>query len=153
MFQLVPLRAGGERPPSGPSRGRARRPAKKSATLPVVYILDDDDAVRSALRMLVRVLGWEARDFGRGAELLDDALPEGNACLLVDLNMPEINGAEVVERLRAKGSRLPVIGFTGERDSPLIPRMLAAGARTVLFKPIHDEALRAAVAGALKAAP
>ena len=118
-------------------------------TVPVVFIVDDDEAVRSALRVLVRSLGWEARTFGQGRALLDEHLPEHNACILVDLNMPDMNGAEVLERLRAQGSRLPVIGFTGERDSPLIRRLQAAGAKTVLFKPIHDEALRVAIAGAL----
>jgi len=144
--------AAGPLPQSPDSRAAQNGAARDRATRPVavVYIIDDDEAVRSALRILVRSLGWEARTFGQGRALLDERMPESNACVLMDLNMPQMNGAEVLERLRAQGCRLPVIGFTAERDSPLIPRMRAAGVRAVLFKPIHDEALRVAVAGALE---
>ncbi|MDR3418598.1 MAG: response regulator [Nevskia sp.] len=117
----------------------------------MIHIVDDDEAVRSALHLLLRSLGMRAQAFESAQEFLD-ALPGGAPdCLLLDLNMPEMNGAELQETLAARASRIPVIVISARPDSPLAARALAAGARTVLEKPLREQDLIDAVQGALAA--
>lgn len=117
-----------------------------------VYIVDDDVAVCAALRVLVYSLGWNARSYSSGLRFLDDAPRQHNACLLLDLNMPDIDGEEVLRRLRALGSRLPVLLITGDREGPRLQRVLRSGAQGVLLKPFGDAELSDAVQACLRAA-
>jgi FixJ family two-component response regulator len=121
-----------------------------SATPPLVFIVDDDEAVRMATRLLARSFGWNARAFGSARELLD-ALPQGHPdCLLLDLNMPEMNGVELQLVLAARGILIPVVVITGQKDSPLAARSRAAGARAMLPKPFVDEELKRSVESVLQ---
>lgn len=116
---------------------------------PLVFIVDDDEAVRSATRLLARSFGWNARAFGSAQEFLD-ALPQGQPdCLLLDLNMPDMNGVELQMVLAARGIRIPIVVITGQRDSPLAARAQAAGASALLAKPFYDEDLKTSVERAL----
>jgi len=133
---------------SGASCGD-RSERMKDGTLPNICIVDDDEAVRGALRLLVRSFGWQARSFSSAREFLE-ALPEGKPdCLLLDLNMPEMNGAELQERLASQGISIPVIVITGQKDLKLLARSRAAGARALISKPFQDEELKACIEQAL----
>ncbi len=112
------------------------------AQAPTIYIVDDDEAVRLALRMLVISFGWKARAFESGQAFFD-ALPQGTPdCILLDLDMPGMNGAEVQESLQARRIEVPVIIITGQKNTQLVSRARAAGARDMLSKPFQDDALK-----------
>jgi two-component system response regulator DctR len=86
----------------------------------VVFIVDDDDGVRSALRMLVRSLGLKARAFASGEAFLEAFDGQAGVCVLLDVRMPGMSGIEVQRRLVAMQARVPVIFLTahGEEDVP-----------------------------------
>ena len=108
-----------------------------------VYIVDDDAAVRSALGLLARSCGWTPCPFDSAQAFLDQYQPDNESCLLLDLNMPGMNGAELCEALRTRESQLPVFIVTAHQDTPLANRALKAGARAVLAKPVDSDELLA----------
>jgi len=105
------------------------------SVLHLLYIVEDDEAVRSALSLIARCEGWSASAFTNGVEFLEAHIDERGAVLVLDINLPVINGMEVLRRLRARGSRLPVLAVTGDRLSADLDSALAAGAQGVLYKP------------------
>lgn len=111
----------------------------------IIHIVDDDEAVRSSLNLLARSFGWKARLFSSAQEFLDALPQETPSCLVLDLNMPVINGAELMETLHARQAAFPVIAITGQPLSPLVPRARAAGATQILHKPFRNEELKSAV--------
>ncbi len=111
----------------------------------MIHIVDDDDAVRSAVQLLVRSFGWRAQAFESATDYLD-ALPQGAPdCLLLDLNMPGMDGAELLRVVTGRHPGLPVIVITGEPQSPLAARALQGGAREVLDKPFGELELRRSI--------
>lgn len=112
------------------------------AELPVVHIVDDDQAVRSSLELLAEAQGWDARVFSSAAEYLESRayLNGGPACLIVDLQMPDIDGAELLETLQYRCCQLPAIVLTAWPDGKLARRARAAGVYRVIAKPFdpHD---------------
>lgn len=113
------------------------------SSVPNIFVVDDDEAVRSAVRLLVRSFGWQAQAFGSARELLAELDESEPDCVLMDLNMPEMNGAELQEALAERGNRVPVVVITAARESSLLDRVRAAGARQVLRKPFGDVELKA----------
>lgn len=111
-------------------------------TNPTILIVDDDEAVRFAISLLVQTCGWAAKEFGSAEEFLDghDGKHE-SCCLVMDLNMPGMSGADLVEELLNTSRWLPVIVVTGFPDSPLAARVRRAGVRAVLKKPFNDQLL------------
>ncbi|MDR3417465.1 MAG: response regulator [Nevskia sp.] len=111
----------------------------------VIHIVDDDEAVRSAMRLLLRSYGWRSRAFASAEEFLEALVEEVPDCLLLDLNMPGMNGAELLEVLGTRRSAVPVIVVTGEGSSALAARARGAGAEAVLDKPFSEEDLKASI--------
>lgn len=106
-----------------------------------VLIVDDDAAVRASLKFALEVEGFQVKLYDRGAALLADAnLPE-RACLVIDYRMPDIDGIELIERLRHLNVTLPAILITVRATKQL--RMLAQrlGLAAVLEKPLSDSVL------------
>lgn len=102
----------------------------------MVFIVDDDDAVRDGMLLLMTAVGYAARGFASGAEFLETTLPEdGPACLLLDLKMPGMSGMEVQEHLQERGSDLPIVFLTAHGDIPLAVRAVQRGALAFLEKP------------------
>ena len=109
---------------------------------PMIAIVDDDASVCRAVRRLVRSLGMNAETFASGKEFLDflDAMPAINAdCVILDVQMPGMNGLEVLERLVRNGNSLPVIFITAHDELGVREQALAMGAVAFLRKPFHDE--------------
>lgn len=111
---------------------------------PVVYVLDDDDTVRSSVLNLLLAEGFEARGFASGAEFIAQVDGELPCCLICDMQMPGLGGLEVASELARLGVDIPVIFMTGFGSIPLSVRAMKAGAREFLTKPaVPDELLQA----------
>jgi len=107
----------------------------------VVYLVDDDAAVRDALALLIRSIGLKARAYGDPAEFLADIKGDEIGCLVLDIRMPALNGFAVQERLNGMGCNLPIILITGHGDVAQCRRAFRAGAVDFLTKPIDETAL------------
>lgn len=109
-----------------------------------VFVVDDDDAVRTALASLLDAEGYRVGAFGSAAAFYQHPIPALPACLILDMRMPGICGLEVVAELRRKGVLIPVICITGHGSIPLSVQAMKAGAMEFLTKPVGaDELLRA----------
>lgn len=120
-------------------------------TQPTVYVVDDDASTRRALTRLLLASGFNAAPFESAEAFLNSAPLESDACLLVDIHMPGMNGVELCQKLAASGRHLPVILMTGHTD----PRTKLLAAKTdsvvTLFKPFDEEDLLNAIYLARKA--
>jgi FixJ family two-component response regulator len=108
---------------------------------PIISIVDDDLSVREATEALVRSLGYTAVSFASAEEYLQSGRVRDSSCLITDLQMPGMNGADLQDRLLADGYRTPVIVITGFCEEKARRRMLEAGAFGFLRKPFEDESL------------
>ena len=115
-----------------------------------VYIVDDDEAVRDSIRLLLESSGFAACDFASAELFLRSNIAE-MGCLLLDLHMPGISGLELLRQLRSRGIRRPVIVVSGRRDPVQDAEVWAAGASALLSKPFDDQQLLDLVAEALRA--
>jgi FixJ family two-component response regulator len=115
-----------------------------------VHIVDDDSAVRESLADLLRSMGYEAMLYGSTSEFLKVELPDGPACLILDVRLPGTSGLELQEYLRRIDIRLPVILMTGFGDIPMSVKGMKAGAVDFLTKPIRDQDLLDAVTAAIQ---
>ena len=106
-----------------------------------VYVVDDDEAVRDSMRILLESLGIEVQDYPSASEFLARNGVDGDGCLLLDLHMPGMNGIELLELMQEQGTKLPTIVITGRSDPVLKDRALKAGAMDLLDKPVEDEVL------------
>jgi FixJ family two-component response regulator len=120
---------------------------------PLIAIVDDDESVCRALRRLVRSLTMDAETFRSGQQLLDslDATSSFQPdCLVVDVQMPGMNGFDVQDRLITAGSTIPLIFITAHDQVGIREKALAAGAVAFLRKPFGDELLIETLREALK---
>ncbi|EZQ13590.1 response regulator FixJ [Aquamicrobium defluvii] len=111
----------------------------------VVHILDDEEAVRKSLAFLLVTAGFAVRVHDSATGFLDAAPAIGRACLVTDLKMPDMSGLELLEKLNAKGLRVPSIVITGHGDVPMAVAAMKAGAVDFIEKPFTDEVLIDAV--------
>jgi FixJ family two-component response regulator len=110
-------------------------------TRPTVFVVDDDDAVRDSLGMLLESVGLRCRRFPSAADFLLEYQSEQAGCLLLDIRMPGMSGIELQDRLNALGAILPVIFITGHGDVPLAVKAMRAGAVDFLQKPYNEQEL------------
>lgn len=122
----------------------------KSAQNPIVIIVDDDGGIRASLDSLFRSIGLETRLFGSPAELLGGQLPEGPACIVLDVRLPGVSGLDLQGQLSRQGIDFPIIFMTGHGDIPMSVRAMKAGAVDFLAKPFRDQDMLDAVAAALE---
>jgi two-component system, LuxR family, response regulator DctR len=115
----------------------------------VVYVVDDDDAVRNAVRLLFRTADLEVETFPSAAAFLAQADLERRCCLLLDIRMPGMTGNDLHDELRARGVRAPVIFITGHGDIPMAVEAMRKGAYDFIEKPFDDEQLLGQVLNAL----
>ena len=113
-------------------------------TAPMVFVVDDDDAVRASILNLLAAEGFEARGFAAGTAFIGAARPDTAACLVCDMKMPELGGLEVAAEMARQGSGIPIIFMTGFGSIPMTVQAMKAGAIEFLTKPVApDELLRA----------
>ncbi len=117
---------------------------------PVVYVVDDDPSVRKALERLMRSSGHEARTFTSALEFLNGKRLETPACLVLDINMPGLNGLELQEHLVNQEISVPIVFITGYGTVPESVKAMKAGAVDFLQKPFSDEDLLEAISRALE---
>ncbi|TYL83565.1 response regulator [Bradyrhizobium cytisi] len=117
-----------------------RRPMASSAQ-PIVYVVDDDEAVLGSLRFLLETDGFAVRTFRNATALLNATSLPGPDCYVIDYKMPDINGIELADRLRQTDGDAPMILITGDPDRNISARAAAAGVKDVILKPLLDENL------------
>ena len=117
---------------------------------PVISIIDDDESVREATKGLIRSLGYDAATFASAEEYLRSDCVSDSACLITDLHMPGMSGADLQDRLIADGRRIPMIFMTAYSEEKVRVRVLDAGAFGFLRKPFDDEHLIECLDKALK---
>jgi RNA polymerase sigma factor (sigma-70 family) len=117
----------------------------------LVTIVDDDDAVRDSMALLLRLRGFEVRAFASGEEFLAAVDDRWHGCLLLDLRMPGISGLDVQAKLRERGLELPVVMLTAHGDAASARAALKAGAFDFIEKPADDAALVATLESATAA--
>ena len=117
-----------------------------------IIVVDDDDAVRDSLGILLETHGLRVRDFGSGAQLLQSDAHRCATCLVLDYHMPGMTGIELLEELRRLGCAYPTIMITGLSDPTITRRALSAGVMAILEKPLPDDVLIDAVRVALLSA-
>jgi FixJ family two-component response regulator len=118
---------------------------------PVVFVVDDDDAVRSSVLNLLAAENVDARGFANPRDLFDQEWPDAPACLICDMQMPGLGGLEVAAELGRLGRQLPIIFMTGFGSIPLSVKAMKAGAVEFLTKPVQPDELLRAVRDALAA--
>jgi two-component system response regulator FixJ len=118
---------------------------------PIVYVVDDDEAVRDSLALLFESEGLAARAFASAGEFLEQFDSAQPGCIVADVRMPGMSGVELLERLRAEQATVPIILITGHGDVPMAVAALKAGAADFFEKPFDDALLVASVRAALDA--
>ena len=132
---------------------RSSENSQDSTSAGIVLIVDDDTAVRSALKFALELEGYQVRTYGDPQALLADTLPE-RACLVVDYRMPGLDGLSMVSRLRQRHVNLPVILIVSEALNPrLRVRAGRMGVQDVLEKPLSDGMLLDSIRHALQSNP
>jgi two-component system response regulator FixJ len=116
---------------------------------PIIYVIDDDDAVRQSLEFLLKTAKIPVRGF-ESAKAFLEVLPDiRSGCIITDVRMPEVTGIELLQRVKAVNPDLPVIVITGHGDISLAVEAMKIGAVDFLEKPFADDLLLAAVRSAL----
>jgi FixJ family two-component response regulator len=126
----------------------ARQPA--TAEAPIVFVVDDDESVREALRSLFRSVSLRVETFGSAAEFLRSELPDVASCLVLDVRLPGVSGLDFQAELAKASILIPVIFMTGHGDIPMSVQAMKAGAVDFLTKPFRDQDMLDAVAAAIE---
>jgi len=108
---------------------------------PTVFIVDDDEAVRGSLRLLIKSVGLTPVALTSAREFLERYDPAQPGCLLLDVRMPQMSGLELQEQLNRQGAIIPVVFITGHGDVPMAVEAMQAGAFDFLQKPFRDQDL------------
>jgi len=114
-----------------------------------VFVVDDDTAVRQGLRFMLRAAGYSVEAFSSARSFLEDYDPRRGGCLLLDVQMPQMTGLELQQRLNVRGWRIPVIFITGHGTVPLAISAMKAGAFDFIEKPLREDALLESIERAL----
>ncbi len=117
---------------------------------PIVFVVDDDVSVRESLELLISSAGWQPETFVSAQEFLSHPRALAPSCLLLDVNLPDLNGLDLQERVAADRIDMPIIFITGYGDVPMTVRAMKAGAVEFLTKPFSDEVLLDAIRHAIE---
>ncbi len=111
----------------------------------LVYVVDDDASAREGVAGLLRSAGMMAKTFASGEEFLAAPRPKLPSCLVLDVNLPGVNGLDLQQKLAKSDVQVPIIFLTGHGDIPMTVRAVKAGAVNFLTKPFDDEELLNAI--------
>ena len=115
----------------------------------MVFIIDDDAAVRESIQDLLESCGLHSESFGTAEEFLQRKRPDGPSCLVLDVRLPGVSGLDFQRRLVEAGFRIPIIFITGHGDIPMSVKAMKSGAVEFLTKPFLDRDLLSAINQAL----
>lgn len=130
--------------------GSNRAPSASIALESIVYVIDDDDAVRDALSGLFRSVGLHVELFASASQFLQGKLPETPSCLVLDIRLPGVSGFDFQAHLAKSNIQMPIVFMTGHGDVPMSVRAMKAGAIDFLTKPFREQDMLDAVFGALE---
>jgi FixJ family two-component response regulator len=119
-------------------------------SIPLIAIVDDDDALRTSLDNLLRSVGFRAQGFSSADAFLRSNHAHETACLILDVRMPGMNGLELQRQIVAAHWPMPIIFITSHTDDEARARALEGGAVAFLYKPCREEDLLQAIDAALK---
>lgn len=110
-----------------------------------VYLVDDDEAIRRSAGFMLKTSGYAVKSYGSGVEFLKESKDIEPGCVLIDVRMPGMDGLEVQQTLRERGSTLPVIVMTGHGDITVAVQAMKAGAVDFIEKPFEKAVLLSAI--------
>jgi CheY-like chemotaxis protein len=147
---LAMKEAGRSRQPSKKAKSKVRDAKVTGTTRPgTVLVVDDDPSVLRSLTRLISASGFTVKMFAKPSELIASEIPTSNACMVVDIDMPEMTGIEMCEALKGSGRGLPAILITGRTDAKTRLQAAQSDAVAVLFKPFDKEPLLDAIGRAI----
>ena len=118
---------------------------------PIVYIIDDDQAMVESLSWIIESIGLKAKSYTKPQTFLEEYNPQQHGCMLLDIRMPGISGPELQSKLNENNTPcLPIIFISGHGDVPLAVRVMKAGAIDFLAKPFNDQVLIESINKALR---
>jgi FixJ family two-component response regulator len=120
-----------------------------SAVEPIVFVVDDDEAIREATASLLASVGLRVQTFKTAKEFLRHPRPEAPACLVLDVRLPGLSGLDLQRELVGAGITIPIIFITGHGDVPMSVQAMKAGAVEFLIKPFRDQQLLDAIQHAI----
>lgn len=135
--------------PAGEHHHASTSAASSSAT-PIVFVIDDDVSVRESLELLISSAGWEPQTFAAAHEFLSLSRVLAPSCMVLDVNLPDLNGLELQKRIADDRVDMPIIFITGYGDVPMTVRAMKAGAVEFLTKPFAEDALLGAIHNAIE---
>ena len=116
----------------------------------MVFVIDDDESIREALKSLIRSVGLSVETFASAHDFLQSARPDVPSCLILDVRMPGLSGLDLQRDLAEANIHIPIIFITGHGDIPMSVRAMKAGAVEFLTKPFRDQDLLDAIQQALE---
>jgi FixJ family two-component response regulator len=119
------------------------------AAVPTVFVIDDDDLVRTAIQGMLKSVGLRSETFGTPQAFLGSNRPDAPSCLVLDVRLPGVNGLDFQRELANAGVRIPIIFITGHGDIPMTVKAMKSGAVEFLTKPFRDQDLLDAIHQAL----
>jgi FixJ family two-component response regulator len=119
-------------------------------TVSTVFVVDDDISIRESLEPLIVRAGWRPQLLASAQEFLASPRPTSPSCLILDVNLPDLNGLELQERIAGERADMPIIFITGHGDIPMSVQAMKAGAVEFLTKPYAPEVLLNSIRSALE---
>src|SRR5579864_7269842 len=116
---------------------------------PTVFVVDDDDLVRTAIQGMLKSVGLRSETFGTPQEFLRSTRVDGPSCLVLDVRLPGVSGLDFQRQLTEAGIRIPIIFITGHGDIPMTVKAMKSGAVEFLTKPFRNQDLLDAIHQAL----
>jgi len=117
----------------------------------VIYVVDDDDAIRDSLRFLLKSVGLASETYESATDFLESFDPANHGCLVADIRMPGMSGLELQDELNRRHIEIPIIFITGHGDVPMAVNAMKAGAADFIQKPFRDQDLIDRIHKALQA--
>ena len=121
-----------------------------SYATPIVFVVDDDAAVRESLALLIECAGWQPETFASAEEFLACPRVLAPSCLVLDVTLPDISGLELQRRVAADRLDLPIVFISGYGDVPMTVQAMKAGAVEFLMKPLHGDVMLTVIEDAIE---
>jgi len=108
---------------------------------PIVFLIDDDEAVLSSLSLLLEIFGMKTKSYISAETFLDELTDQTTGCVITDLKLAGMSGVQLQKRLHSLNSQLPIVVVTGQVDAPVTAKLIDDGAVAVLRKPYDPRQL------------